>query len=129
MLSLTCNNFYKSMWNKKDILKDKTNIEEKNETFFQTGLNYEKKKKRILPNELNFRSSVRKSETNKNPFFDFSNVDGIGLLKNPFEPNRKAKKEKIWYINDIIRILYDVIHVYMDDTSMPLLRPAKLQAQ
>ena len=30
MLSLTCNNFYKSMWNKKDILKDKTNVEDKN---------------------------------------------------------------------------------------------------
>ena len=30
MLSLTCNNFYKSMWNKKDILKYKTNVEDKN---------------------------------------------------------------------------------------------------
>ena len=91
MLSLTCNNFYKSMWNKKDILKDKTNIEEKNETFFQTGLNYEKKKKRILPNELNFRSSVRKSETNKNPFFDFSNVLSV-----------KTSKSKIKSVNAIL---------------------------
>ena len=97
MLSLTCNNFYKPMWNKKDILKEKVKIDEKTETFFQTGINYDKKKQqaKILPDELNFRCSMRKSEVLKSPLFDFSNIDGIGLLKNPFEPSRKPKKDKI----------------------------------
>lgn len=83
------------MWHKKDILR-KGKFDDKNETFFQTGISYETKKKtKVLPENMGLRCSMRMSETVKRPFLDFSNVDGIGLLKNPFEPIRKVKKEKV----------------------------------